>query len=404
MKQSKFISFSWSWFIILTMYALYSVQGIIFSTGGIIPQALLLGIILFGLYSLITVFGKQHAISPLKWAFIMLCLLCLTYIISPKTVAGTGYIGELDTFSQLKGSIIFLLSFFIGFNIGETKVISKNEMALSMIIITIIALLLFYDFYYTQSIMNGLKDATNNYAYNFLYALPYAFLLLKSRKTLAITIIVTIVVFVISGAKRGAIVSMGAMGLYYIWWLYKYTKIDFKVFLSLIIVTSALIFYINYAFEHSDYLQLRLQNTLNGDSSSRDSIYSTLWTHWYFNADFFTVIFGNGTAQTVNIAGNYAHNDWLELLTNNGIVGVVIYCGLLISIINFINRINPTPHVRLCLLSAIILWFCKTIFSMGYTSISGGLSTMLLGLLLGNMRLKSKYSNIATLNNYYETI
>lgn len=96
-----------------------------------------------------------------------------------------------------------------------------------------------------------------------------------------------------------------------------------------------------------------------------------------------TQLFGRGTAQTVMIAGNYAHNDWLEFLTDNGLLGALLYLTTIVSLFFYRRKIQKGSPMRCAFMIVLLFWFIKSIFSMGM-GIMGGISMMLLGTIIGN--------------------
>ena len=108
---------------------------------------------------------------------------------------------------------------------------------------------------------------------------------------------------------------------------------------------------------------------MEGNSSGRDALYSKAWES-FFNADFITAFVGNGADSTYVILGNRAHNDWLELLTNQGLIGFIIYATLWIQIFIYWREIRTRKFIFVLLGAIIILFFNKSLFSMWYNSIS----------------------------------
>ena len=77
---------------------------------------------------------------------------------------------------------------------------------------------------------------------------------------------------------------------------------------------------------------------------------------------------GSGANATINIAGNYAHNDWLEIAVNNGLIGIVIYVVYWISLFKTCRNAKLYPKYYLILTTFIIIVFMETLFSMSYNS------------------------------------
>ena len=100
-----------------------------------------------------------------------------------------------------------------------------------------------------------------------------------------------------------------------------------------------------------------------------DVLYSKAWNH-FVNANFFTFFFGNGADSTYILLGNRAHNDWFELLTNQGVVGVIVFAILWMEIFRCWRKAKKQKYVFIVFGLCIILFFNKSLFSMWYNSIS----------------------------------
>lgn len=139
------------------------------------------------------------------------------------------------------------------------------------------------------------------------------------------------------------------------------------VLISLIILAVGISFVIN-LYETSPYFQLRVEQTLEGQSSGRDTIYLSLWN--YYKADFSLMrfLFGNGANYSIVVAGNYAHNDWLELLINQGLLGIVLYAILFLSLVAFMLK-NRNNNNFAILSMVFIIMFSMTLFSMLYANL-----------------------------------
>ena len=100
------------------------------------------------------------------------------------------------------------------------------------------------------------------------------------------------------------------------------TKLLFAVLTIAIIVGISK--YIGYMMENSAYFTARIEQTLEGDASGRDIIYTNLWNALLYESRPFYFYFGRGADSTLRVAGSFAHQDWLETFCNNGLIGVLI--------------------------------------------------------------------------------
>ena len=97
------------------------------------------------------------------------------------------------------------------------------------------------------------------------------------------------------------------------------------------------------------------------------------------------VIFGYGFAGSLKLSGtgSYAHNDWLELLSNYGLIGVLLYFILFIFAIKEITNKNRKIDKQILMYTIIGMWFSTTLFSMWYTAITSSIQVILIAYLIG---------------------
>ena len=118
--------------------------------------------------------------------------------------------------------------------------------------------------------------------------------------------------------------------------------------------------------ETSELFTSRIEDTIEGNSSNRDILYGQLINAFKTETNILNVLFGHGANATIGIAGNYAHQDWLETLTNNGIIGCFIlfmfYLSILIRAIKQKNIFQNNMFYSFMIL--VFILFTKTIFSM----------------------------------------
>lgn len=214
------------------------------------------------------------------------------------------------------------------------------------------------------------EEITNNMAYTFVGLIPFVFLV-KKRTVFQYAILVYLMYFIVSGLKRGAILISALLLL---WFVFQATSIMkgfrrwFVVLLTVVVLVVGWGFVETY-YNSSDYFQARVNETLEGNSSGRDYIYSRLWEYFTHNTNVVELFFGGGAFYTTSIAnGENAHNDWLELLIDCGILGVIVY---FIYWITFLYEwIKSKREVLLyCIMGACFIFtFLKTLISQGFTS------------------------------------
>jgi O-antigen ligase len=91
-----------------------------------------------------------------------------------------------------------------------------------------------------------------------------------------------------------------------------------------LIVFLLLIYFSYIVILQNDFLISRFIQAKEGNLSGRTELYSSLWMY-YKNSDIKNLLFGYGFAQSIRFVGNTAHNDWLEILIGQGIMGISLY-------------------------------------------------------------------------------
>ena len=213
-------------------------------------------------------------------------------------------------------------------------------------------------------VVNEEAGLTNNATGLFLYLIPMLFLL-KNRAQRWLLLLVCLF-FIILGVKRGNIIAAIIPVLLFVHSEFKNSRRsivkDIFVFLSLVIT----IFLVYKWVSSSGFFWYRWEETMEGDSSGRDFLYAKCWDLWSKSNSIITYLFGFGFDSTLLRVGKYAHNDWLEILMNYGLVGIVLY---LLVFVLFVSQIRKTKDntSKAVLRSVLFIWLFKTLYSMGYT-------------------------------------
>src|SRR5690606_15155397 len=154
----------------------------------------------------------------------------------------------------------------------------------------------------------------------------------------------------------------------------------------------------------NEFLINRMQK-ISDSGSGRDFIYLNLLNNWYESNSIINYLFGFGFVSTIKYSGSghLAHNDWLELLTNFGLIGVSIYFLVFYAAVRFIYDSSVQKEYKLIMLAIVLMWFFQTLFSMYYTSSQTAFTSILLGYLFGshqyNKKDKKTYASSITKGN-----
>ena len=128
----------------------------------------------------------------------------------------------------------------------------------------------------------------------------------------------------------------------------------------------------------NDYFVHRIEQTLDGNSSNRYELYSRFINHFFSERSFLKLIFGNGANATLKIGMNYAHNDWLELAINNGVVGLVLYLWYFVALLLDRRKLKKEnrDYANVIMMTLIVM-FASSLFSMSYSSVDKALAIAL---------------------------
>lgn len=209
-------------------------------------------------------------------------------------------------------------------------------------------------------------EITNNAGYLFLSLIPI-WVLFRKKPLLQYAGLAFCMAFILMGMKRGAILIGGVVVLYLIWQIIRNArgKQRFIVILLTAALAVAGVYFVMDMMTSSDYFLQRLEATKEGNSSGRDNLYSFFWTYFFEKANFIQYLFGRGANGTLEIYSNYAHNDWLEIAVNQGLLGIAVYA---IYWKQFYATWRQSTNIEAKTILALvgIIYFAKTIFSMSY--------------------------------------
>lgn len=215
------------------------------------------------------------------------------------------------------------------------------------------------------------EEFTNNVGYSFVALLP-ALVLFHKKPILQYILMAICGYFIILGMKRGAILSGAICLAWFLYVNYKKTQRNRRwivVLVSMIVIVFA-VFFVQYRMNTSAYFLSRIEETRAGDSSQRDVLYATFYNHFIHEDNPFLFLFGNGANATLKIGENYAHNDWLAIAIDQGLLGLVIYAVYWICFFVSWRKARKQPHAFMAIGMLMIIYFLTTLFSMSFTGIT----------------------------------
>ncbi len=359
-------------------------QGLLYPSG-VINRILQLVIIVWGLiiFSKYT-FGPLRQTRLLKATSALVFMYCLyggLLIIIGNPLLTASIPGLPAKYIYLQVSLRSLLRIYVFYYYASVGYLTATRIRFYAVILL---LSLIPQYYYQKAQITftlGRDEVTNNIGYPFLSIITVLFFFNK-KPFLQYVLLAATLIYIIMSMKRGAI----AIGLVSVVALiganifsssnkYKFWSVLFTA----VLITGVTVF-VSFMMSESDLFVYRIEQTLSGDSSARDVLYETTWRRITEESNIFYILFGRGADSTFAVAGDYAHQDWLETLCNNGLVGGVIllcfYVSLFRDACSSKNVFSRNYYIAYMLLFFNV--FAATMFSMSIQSMELSYS-MLLG-------------------------
>ena len=213
---------------------------------------------------------------------------------------------------------------------------------------------------------------SRNAGYTFVSLIPCV-PFFSNKKILKYILWAGVLLAIIFATKRGAILICVLAFMFYFWNDMRQSRRGSRV--STVLFVGVLLYFISLYVQHlletTNVLAYQINKTLEGGSSQRDVIYSSYF-HFYFNeSNLFELLFGHGAYGTLHYLGLMAHNDWLELAIDMGLLGIVAYSVYWIRVwkIGIKSRKECPEDVYMSLLLFAFAYFTKSWFSMSVMSI-----------------------------------
>jgi O-antigen ligase len=367
----------------------YFAQGFFYAQASIISRSfLLIVLVISGFYFIKTLLLKKNYknLFYLAWTA-LLVINVIGYLITPKPV-----VQGFSEFGMFRGILLSLLTFYPFYYLAQRGELQVKHLVCFFLIMLPITI---FQFYFSRSRVLMSKDLlanaeiVNNAAYIFVWLIPFVFFL-KKKRMLAFGAVFVLMLFIIQGNKRGAIIT-GALGLFiFVYYTMRTVKRKNRLRYYVVIFSAiiGLSYYAYNSYQNNKYLQNRMEQMEQGNGSGRLIIYANILEGWADSDSYTNFLFGYGFGGSRLISDSkhhHAHNDWLELLSNFGPLGIFIYALLFYAAATYIFYRGWDIDKRLLMLAVVSMWFLVTLFSMGYTdNATGYLRSIVLAFLIGS--------------------
>lgn len=361
----------------IIIYLVYNLQGLLYPSGSIISRFFLflyITISLWYYFKLLLNYKLPSLLKATNVFFLLLVVYGLFEFVSGDIVIIKESGSVVNRWEYLKSLLVSFPPIFVFYYFSKTGKLTLSSLKKWSFVFLVFVSLYFYRFHQDALIrlsQSRIDDGVvNNGSYLFLSLLPLS-LILKDKPILQLFYITYCLLFIILSAKRGAILIAFVCILLIAYYSFRSSSIKQKswtIFASAILL-FALYFFIQRFVLSSDFFVYRIESTLEGGSSVRRELYSFFYHHFISESDPLRFLFGNGANTTIRIGYNYAHNDWLEIAINQGLLGLTCYLFFWISFIRTLIRMEKSENRFALFLLAVILFF-MSIVSMAYANIN----------------------------------
>lgn len=393
--------------IYLLLLLLNDMSSLFFSNASVGSRLIFYSVIIISFYYWIKLILSRERMPKFLKAWSFLLLLFTVYGV-PLIITGKDFFIK-ENFIHIGGEEFLKIIYYSMLPIFPIYEFTRNgELTIKKIKIVCILLLVTSTFqfneYYAKMLLltesRGLSvnEFTNNTGYLFLQILPLT-LFFRKQKFIMTSVLAYCMYMIVIGMKRGAILLAIPCMIFLLLELYKTSTRKQRILIVLMsmIVVLFCIGVVQYMLETSDYFNTRLINTINGDSSHRDTIYKQAVNVFLNEDNLLKIFFGHGGYSTLDLMMNNAHNDWLEILVNHGIFGIFVFMNVCIGlIITTIQMKKEDSSLYIVMLIVTIIFIGRTIISMSYSDMGHGL-IIAMGYSIARLNLIKK--ECGTMNN-----
>lgn len=379
------------WF--LFSWVLYYLQGILYPEGGILSISLLSINLIVSICCATKVIQLPGTPLYFKGLNMLLCLFTIygfIYIlVNPSSIYYPLSGKTIHTYNYIKSIYLSLLPIYAFYYFTRTGYLTKRYFLIwgGVFLVSVVL-----SYFKTQQEMlneliesgSSMEEITNNSGYLFVSCLPLL-VLYKKYPILQFLALAIVLGFIVMGMKRGAIVIGIIAFTYFVLRSIRNYRGGVKIvfILLIIILCFVAVYFFEYEMANSDYMAKRLQDTLDGNSSGRDNLYTHFWDYFIHKANLIHFLFGRGANGTLEVYYNFAHNDWLEIAVGQGLLGIYVYFFYWKCLYKTIKK-TTNSNSKTILVLMMIIFFMKTFFSMSYVDMSY-VCTSVLGYALATM-------------------
>lgn len=289
--------------------------------------------LLYAIYYALTFFYAVkcfllHGSSRFLKYYSLLSVLIILYGVVLLIIGTSGWKRQIDPSSFLLYYLPSILPVFAFYYFGRRGIVTERWFKVFFALFFLNVVMSYFKEQRTllmQSMTNQ-DDFITNTGYMVASLLPLICFFDK-RKIIQYVFAATIIVFSMMCYKRGAILCAGLSLAYFMFKSMKTAKSSGKI--VIIVFIFAFVFFISNYIENlmssNEFFYYRVMESMEGNTSGREDIYEFFLSYFFSAENGLNILWGNGAEGTVKIFGQAAHNDWLEMAIDFGILGLIIY-------------------------------------------------------------------------------
>lgn len=289
-------------------------------------------------------------------------------IIGEWTMVGSGKVGvSWMTYLYLQNVYISVLPIYYFYYYALARQMTSANIIFIYTTFLLYSIVMYYQYYHFASKLLDAEEITNNTSYFFVPLIPML-QLVKIKDVWKYFLITIIFAYLLMAMKRGAFIAGAVMIIMFMIHHFKNVswKHKFYILCLSIIVLFAIYHFTIYLYADSNYFQGRIDQTLSGNSSGRNDMYSSYISYFLERTTILEFLIGNGANSTYVLLGDYAHNDWIEFAINQGIGGVLIYLTYWIAFIWEWKNYRGEIECKKTLEGVIVAYFLISLYSMSF--------------------------------------
>lgn len=342
--------------LLITYYA----QGVLYTSGGVVGQIILMLLFIFSLlYFFVVLLFTREKLPFFVKAWTALLLL---------NVTGFFLSGEygIENISILKSILLNLLPFYGFYYFAKKGILTKNHLIVVLVALIPICVVTFIQSNLQLREIKNKEEVVDNTVYLFLGLIPFIFLF--KRKIFAIITLIILWIFLVQSAKRAAIIC-GIIGmLFFFYYQLKLTNKQnlIRNYLVGFILISGLSYWGYRSFTENEFLISRLNQMIEGDTSGRDVLSQSIFTTWLESNSLPVYFFGMGFNTSKDITIHVSHNDWLEMLAGFGLFGFCIYLSIFAGALRELRKKDWVLNKKLIFTCIILIGLITSLTSRWY--------------------------------------